>query len=88
MADAKVENCKSCKYAAPYQGPDGRIDWNLRSCHGGPPQAILMPGAQGVMLSCVWPTVKASDYCRCFENREGVMAVPYAMPEETSKRIA
>ncbi len=55
--------CGSCKWAK-------RIpqDMRLRECRGGPPQAIVIQGPQGVMIQTVFPNVSADQEApKCFE---------------------
>ena len=66
-------DCMSCAHTAPFQGPDGRIDFSKRVCVEGPPTPVALPAGPGqVQLVPMQPIVGPGNRC---DRHEAVPAL-------------
>ena len=60
-----MDKCGACAHAKPIPG-------NLmqRVCRGGPPQIIVLPGPQGIVMQTAFPNVGVGDEaCGAFKRK-------------------
>lgn len=71
-----MNSCHKCRFSVPARGPDGKINFQSKTCRRYPPELLLVPGPKGPMLQALWPIVGVHDSCGEFKDNPDAVELP------------